>query len=692
MKKYLFLSLGMLLGVFAYANDGQPEPYLREKYLMKNFLYNAMNYHYNGVDLNEAYSRKIFATYMGYLDGQKRYFLQSDIDEFKKRENTLADDLLATDVSFFNLTYERLQQRLAQAEAYFKEIIKNPFVFSKNEYMNLDFETLPFEKSEEALKKRWELILKYSFLNNYTDKVTEEAKKKKRNKTYQPKSKETLEKEARDTTERIFDEWFSSLKQMPRAEWFAVFLNSCAEALDPHSNYLAPDLKQEFENNSAGKFEGIGAGLKKTPDGIEITDITTGGPAWKTGALQVGDLIIAVGEGDQKPFNIVGLRMQEVTRRIKGAKGSEVRLTIKKKDASEVVVPVIRDVISVEETFAKTTLIKQNNKTFALIKLPQFYINPNNHNERNAAWDMAMEITKLNKLNVDGLIIDLRDNSGGSFKTVVEIAGYFIKEGPVVQVKANNAVQIYKDPDPEIRFDKPLVILVNEKSASASELFSGAMQDYNRAIIIGSQQTHGKGTSQVVFHMNGFEPEEKELKFDAGGLKLTVQKFYRINGTSNQLDGVKSDIVLPDSKMFLPSGERTYPNPLTNDNIKVANYTAWKVDYAPVIAKSQKRIAKNKTFKAITENAKWEKQKKDRKQILLSVKDFQKHRQMDEKQLEKINKLSEKPTGVQFAPMPQEAEAMLTNEDLKIRRTRWFESLQKDVYVEEAVKVLTDMQ
>lgn len=691
MKKYLF-SVAMLFGAFSFANEKGLDPNDKYRYLMKNFIYNAMNFHYNGVNLDETYSKNIFHTYMEYLDGQKRYFLQSDIDEFKKYEEKLADDLLSTDPSFFNLTYERMMKRLAQAENNFKKIIKKPFRFSQNEFYDLDFENLPYEKTEEALKKRWELILKYSFLTNYTEKATEEAKKKEKNASYKPKSKKVLEKEAREMTKNIFNEWFLSLKEMPKDEWFAVFLNSYAEALDPHSNYLAPNLRQEFEDSSSGKFEGIGAGLKKTTEGVEITDIPAGSPAWKTNALQVGDLIIAVGEGTQKPINIVGMRMQEVTRRIKGNKGTEVRLTIKRKDGTEVVVPIIRDVISVEETFAKTSLIKQNGKTFGLIHLPKFYINPNNHNERNAAWDMAMEITKLNKLNVDGLIIDLRDNSGGSFKTVVEIAGYFIKEGPIVQVRANNAVQIYKDPDPEIRFEKPLVILVNENSASASELFSGAMQDYKRAIIIGGRQTHGKGTSQVVFHMNEFQPEEEENKFNSGGLKLTVQKFYRINGTSNQLDGVKSDIQIPNSQMYLEVGERKMRNPLPNDAIKVSNYTPLQVDYTPIISKSQARIASSEKFKIVEENAKWQKQKKDRKSIRLTIEEFAKNQQLEDQHSQNLRTLSKTPTGVQFTAMPQEAEEMLTNEDLKIRRQRWFETLQNDLYVEEAVKVLTDMQ
>lgn len=691
MKKYLLVCIGLFLGMFAYANN-TPNPSDKERYLMKNFLYNAMNYHYNGVDLNEAYSKNVFRTYMEYLDGQKRYFLQSDIDEFKKYENRLADDLLATDPALFLLTYEKIQKRLAEAENYFKKIIKKPFRFSENEFYELDFEKLPFEKTEKDLKKRWELILKYSFLNNYTEKATEEAKKKEKNPAYKPKSKKVLEKEARTMTKNIFNEWFASLKAMPREEWFAVFLNSYAEALDPHSNYLAPDLRREFEDHSAGKFEGIGAGLKKTTEGVEITDIPAGGPAWKTNALKVGDLIIAVAEGNQKPINIVGMRMQDVTRRIKGHKGTEVRLTIKRKDGSEFVVPIIRDVISMEETFAKTSLINHNGKTFGFIHLPQFYINPNNHNERNAAWDMAMEITKLNHLNVDGLIIDLRDNNGGSFKTVVEIAGYFIKEGPVVQIKAQNAVQVYKDPDPEIRFEKPLVILVDEKSASASEILAAAMQDYGRAVIIGSKQTYGKGTVQVVFKMDSFKPEKEEEQFDPGALKLTVQKFYRINGTSNQLDGVLSDVQIPDSQMYLEVGERKARNAMPNDQIKVAAHTPWHIDYKPVIAKSKARIAQSDKFRIIEENAQWQKQKKDRKNIRLTIEEFAKNQQLEDQHSQKLNALSQTPTGIQFTAMPDDAEQMKTNEDLKLRRTRWFDTLKNDLYVEEAVKVLLDMQ
>lgn len=346
---------------------------------------------------------------------------------------------------------------------------------------------------------------------------------------------------------------------MIKEEWFSVYVNAITEAFDPHSNYMAPDMKENFDRDISGKFEGIGAQLQKKPDGIRITSIILGGPVWKGKLLEVGDQILKVAQGSEEPVDVIGMRLDDAVKLIKGPKGTEVRLTVKRVDGTIEIVPIVRDVVELEETFAKSAIIQSNNKNYGIINLPKFYIDFKDQQERNAASDVALEIEKLKKENVSGLIVDLRNNGGGSLKTVVDIAGLFIKNGPIVQVKSpRGRIDVLSDVDHRIQWDGLLVILVNELSASASEILAAAMQDYKRAIIIGGKQTYGKGTVQGFEELNNYVRQNSFGQL--GALKYTTQKFYRINGGSTQLEGVKSDIVVPDKYKYIDIGERDLTN------------------------------------------------------------------------------------------------------------------------------------
>lgn len=691
---FLLISLSIMLLVscsftskkFENQND-------KDKLLFEIFGYLISRGHYDPGKLDDAYSRKVFKNYLDLLDGQKRYLIQKDIEEFKKYETLLDDAFAKQDFTFFNLTHKRLLERMKQAEAYSKEVLTTHFDFSKEETINLDYENISFAKNENELKERWRQILKFSTLSNFLIKEKEDESKREKQKDYQPKSKETLLKEAVEDTKKNFEESFSVLRDISRENWFGFYANAYMESIDPHTNYFSPQNEEQFKTSISGKFEGIGAQLQKKTEGIRISGIISGGPVWKGKHLEIGDLIIKVGNGKDPAVDVVGMRLEDAIKLIKGPKGTKVYLTIKRVDGTIEEVGIMRDVVELEETFAKSALVRYDNRIFGLIDLPSFYTDLDNPHGRNAASDIALEIAKLKKSNAEGLILDLRNNGGGSLSAAVKIAGMFISQGPVVQVKSSNgAVKVLRDDDRGIQWDKPLVILVNETSASASEILAAAMQDYNRAIVIGSEHTHGKGTVQQTMELDRMV--ENNTLGNLGMAKMTIQKYYRINGGSTQLKGVKSDIVLPDKIKYLKIGEREYDNPLPWDMIASTGFSpvnSYK-NKEEVIANSQKRIAESPYFQLMEENAKWLKRQSDNNTFSINYEHFKEESKKDEAQSKRFKEFLDYKSSLQFVSLPAEEEAVKTNEDLKLRRDRWFENLQKDISVEEASKVLHELK
>lgn len=651
------------------------------------------NAHFSPVQMDDAFSKKVYSSYLKNLDGQRRYFLQSDIDEFKKYETRLDDDLKSGDLSFFNLSYERLKQRMKEAENLTKVIFAKPIELNSNESINTDYEHLSYVKNKAEMQKRWKQIAIFSTLSTFITKQKEEATKKEKDANYQPKSDEVLKKESVEATQKMLADMFGMYNDITREEWFGVFVNAMTETFDPHSNYMAPDIKEGFDRDMSGKFEGIGAQLQKKPDGIAITNIILGGPVWKGKLLEVGDQILKVGQGSAEPVDVVGMRLDDAVKLIKGPKGTEVRLTVKRVDGTIEVVPIIRDVVEIEETYAKSAVIRTaDGKRYGLINLPKFYIDFEDANQRNAATDVALEIEKLKKENIDGLIVDLRSNGGGSLKTVVEIGGLFIPKGPIVQVKSSRGSRdVLSDNDPKTQWDGSLVILTNELSASASEILAAAMQDYKRAIIIGGKQTFGKGTVQSFVDLNTFLRQNSYG--DLGALKITIQKFYRINGGSTQLKGVESDVVVPDKYKYIDIGERDMPNAMPWDKIDPAKFTPWSnnANFDKAIANSQKRIGENTYLKLIDENAQWIKQQQKDFVFPLNYEAYKKVIEKNEEQAKKFKAISDYKSDLTFTSVASDEAKIKTSEDLKLRRDRWHETLEKDIYIDEAVKVLKDL-
>jgi len=668
--------------------------------------------HYGQFKLNDEFSKKIFASYLDAIDPQKRHFLQSDIDEFSKFEKQLDDQILDRDISFFELTYNRLIQRMEESKAYYKEILEKPFDFSKNEDFNLDFEKQPYSKTTKELKNRWRKQIKLSVLSRIYDneKIQKESKEKSEkevnpddNSKKEPikiKSFEELEKEARETELKNFNDFFDFMKDQDRDDWFSVYVNAITEQTDPHTNYMAPNDKEKFEAGISGKFEGIGARLMKKGDLIEVSELISGGPAWREGKLENGDLIMKVAQENEETIDIAGMKMDNVVKMIKGKKGTKVILTVKKVDGTITDISITRDIVELEETYARSTIIQKEDKKYGIVYLPKFYFDMQDKKARDAAKDVAKEIEFLKNEKIEGLIIDLRNNGGGSLRAAVEMSGLFIEKGPIVQVKnpsykrydgtiMEGKVEVFQDRDPNVLWEGSLVVLVNSFSASASEIFAAAIQDYNRGIIIGSKQTYGKGTVQNIAMLNNFI---RNSDIDFGAIKITTQKFYRINGGSTQLEGVKSDVVLPDRYVYIDVGEKDMKSAMDWDEIAPANYTAVATPnfFEPIFEKSKQRVEQNEYFKLIDQNAKWiAKQRKDFDYSLNYDKFIKKEEELTQKRKE-FDKLKEYKNLFTFGLLPYELEQIKTDTILGKKRERWHENLSKDIYTEEAINILED--
>ena len=709
----IFLA-GLLLSFSIKSNAPDPD---KDRVLIGLIRYALTQGHYDPKNLDDQFSETVYNDFIKALDPAKRFFTQKDIDEFAAYKDKIDDQIKTEDLTFYNLVYSRYAQRLQEAKGFYKEILKYPFDFSREENYDTDFNEKPFAKNEVELILNWKKQLKFSTLSRLFDNLESqgeadavEPSKLKDLKTEaqnnidieQPedssdatgkekKSFAQLEIEARKATEKSMDEFFDFMDDLDDTDWFSVYINSITEAFDPHTSYFAPNIKKKFDIDMAGKLEGIGARLQKKGDYTKIAELISGGPAWRSGQLEVGDIILKVAQGDGEPLDIVGMRLDDAIEFIKGKKGTEVRLTIKKIDGSIKVVPIIRDVIELEETFAKTSVVEKDGRKFGVINLPKFYIDFNERDFRNSATDMEQEIERLKKENVEGLVIDLRNNGGGSLETAIDIAGLFIEEGPVVQVKYREGnAKVRSDKDKRIQWNKPLVILVNELSASASEIFAAAMQDYHRAVIIGSNQTFGKGTVQNVLPLNNYYKYDKDL----GALKMTIQKFYRIDGGSTQLKGVRPDVILPDRYTYMDIGERDEEHPLAWDKIDSAKYTPWDqyANFNEVVNNSKKRISENKQFKLIDQNAKWLKEGQDDDLIHLKFDDYRKDIEKREKESELYKPLYDYTSNLTFSSPAYELPELKQDTVLAEKRIAWHKELSKDIYVEEALNVLADLK
>ncbi|MDA7706205.1 MAG: carboxy terminal-processing peptidase [Flavobacteriaceae bacterium] len=658
----------------------------KDKLLMQLVTYLLEEGHFEPKDINDTFSEGVYESFLNQVDPFKNYFYQSDIKEFEAYKTDLDDQILKHDVGFFNLVYKRLLTRIEDSRNVYKQVLEVPFDYNLEETFSTDYENKSYASSKSEMKDSWRKQLKFSTLSNYHDLVSEEKEIK--------KSNTDLEAEAREATLKSLNESASYIDDLRREDWLSMYINAIAEEFDPHTFYFAPQDKDRFDAQMSGKYEGIGARLQKRMDEISITELISGGSAWRQNKLEVGDIILKVRQEDEvEAVNVVGMRLDDAVKLIKGPKGTNVILTLKKVDGKIEDLSIPRDEIELEETYAKSTIVEKGGTTFGVINLPKFYIDFEDVNSRNAATDVKKEIERLKSEGMQGLVLDLRGNGGGSLKTVVDMGGLFIEQGPIVQVRSTGEdKEVLKDTDRSIEWEGPLVILVNELSASASEILAAAMQDYKRAIVIGSKQTYGKGTVQNIVDLNRMI--RSNTNGDMGAFKFTTQKYYRINGGSTQLEGVKSDVVVPDRFSYIDIGEKDQENPLEWDEIAPANYNIWEssFDYETTIKNSKVRMNSSAEIKLIDDNARWIKTMRDRSVYPLNFSKYVLDLESNETDAKRFDVLSEYQSDLTYESLPYERPLMEQDSVFKINRERWHENLSKDIYMEEAINVLSDLK
>ena len=650
----------------------------KEKVLLEIVKYVVEKGHYNSIDLDDNFSVKIFDDFISKLDPQKRFFTVNDIRQLNRYKYKIDDQIKNYQLEFFEETYKTYNQRVSDAKLFVDKVFETDFDFSEDEFIDLNNDSIPFSFGKNQLFERWRKQIKYSVLDIVTQRYSSDSLDFNEIKT-----------NAISTVKKNTNDFFEYANELDRDDWFSVFVNSFVSQFDPHTFYFKPDDKEKFDVSISGKFDGIGARLSKADGNVKIVDVIIGGPVWRDKLLDVGDVILAVGQGDDELVSIYGMKLDDSIKLIKGPAGTVVTLRVKKIDGQIQDVKIKRDEVELEETFAKSTVISKNDNNYGYISLPKFYADFDNYKNRNSANDVKNEIIKLKNNGIQGLILDLRNNGGGSLQTVVEMTGLFIEKGPVVQVKSiGNRKKVLYDRDPQVYWDGPLVLLINEMSASASEIISAALQDYNRAIIIGSEKSFGKGTVQNIIDLNRFI---SNTDYDMGALKVTTDIFYRINGESVQLEGVQSDIIIPDSYMYIFNGERDEKNPIKWDKIGPTNYTKWnkygdKFDY--VKDQINKKLNQNKLINNIYNRAEWIRNQQSQKNIPLNIskyKQYQKNQKQKASQFENISKYQNE---LSFNLLKAEKTFIIANKELFEARTKWHESLSKDIFIDQAVNAL----
>lgn len=654
--------------------------------------------HYSPKKIDDNFSKEVFSKYLNIIDPDKQLLLQSDIAQLKQFETRIDDEIHGSPLQSFQAINNRYNQRLSEYLNNYQRLLDRPFDFTKDEKLEDDKAKLDFPANEKERAEIWRKRLKYQVLVRYADLLASNDKNKEQ-KSYKAKSDAELEKEAREkvliSANRIAERLKGKLTEEDR---FNEFVNTVTTCMDPHTNFLPPLEKRSFDEHMSGRFYGIGASLRQEEGNIKIMSLVAGSPAWKSGQIQVGDIIIKVGQGGEEPLDMAGYDTEDAVKIIRGKKGTEVRLTLKKTDGTTKVVSLIRDEIVLDETFARSAIVNEGARKIGYIYLPEFYADWERPDGAKSAEDVAREIQKLKAENIDGIIIDLRNNGGGSLFDVIQMVGLFIDEGPVVQVKDRQGVpSVLRDKDKGILYDGPLAVMVNEFSASASEIFAAAIQDYKRGIIVGSTSTYGKGTVQRNIGLDGgrsglLSASGSDASPNLGTVKLTLQKFYRINGGSTQLKGVTPDIVLPDQFEYLEYREKDNPDALQWDEIEKANYATWSngADIGTIKHSEDIRIKRDTVFEQIASNTRLLSQLND-KVYTLNLKKYQEEQKQIRDIVQQINKLTRanKTNPVELLPTDI---SRFSGDTAKLERQQlWLKNLKSDIYLTETVSIVNNI-
>ncbi len=689
----------------------------KEKITLQILSESLQNGHYEALAFDDNFSKKVYKSFLDHLDYGKRFFMLSDINKFNSYETNIDDQIKVGSYEFFNQCVDTLNVRVKATERYFKEVLSAPFDYTVDETVQFDPKKVNWSKDTVELKDYWRKSLKYQTMIKLADllQIQEDAIERK-DTAYKQKTYQELEIEARKRTMDTYKEWIHRMYQLNKVDRLSEFYNSITASYDPHTEYFAPKEKANFDIRMSGKLEGIGATLQESNGYIKVAQIVPGSASWKQGDLKVGDLILKVAQGANEPLSIVDMRVDDAVQYIRGKKGTEVRLTVKKIDGTIKVITIIRDEVILEETFAKSAIIEDKDKTVRVgyIYLPNFYVDFENKNGRHCSEDVAKEVEKLKKDNITSLVIDLRNNGGGSLQDVVDMAGLFIKSGPIVQVKSRmGAPYVLSDVDSRIQYDGPLAIMVGEGSASASEILAAAIQDYGRGIIVGSKTSFGKGTVQRLFDFDQFVAANYNDVKPLGSIKMTVQKFYRINGGATQLKGVSSDIVLPDNYSYMDVGEKEQDNALKWDEIQPVTFQKWNsaYDLDNLKKKSEKRVKNSEDFQLVDKNAQRMKKRSENTVYTLNLKKYREEEKARKEEAKRFDNIEKDETDLETSPdlsikkkdNKKESDLFISpltldikemqNDTIKTAKSKaWLKDLKKDIYINEVVNIFKDMQ
>jgi len=694
----LVLTVASFFIAFQTSGRGGDNPKSKNEKILRNIGLLLEQGHYSPQKIDDDFSKLVLNRFEKELDEDKSIFLQADIDSFKKYETKIDDEIHGTSdlESFYTIT-DVYTKRLNEASQFYADLLSKPFDFTKNEDVILDGDKVNYPTTNDERKDVWRKRLEYLVLTRYSDALDDRDKNKGK-KDFVFKADSTLERESRDQVKKQIERYFTTLKNHNSSdELFSSFVNSITGAMDPHTDYFPPVDARSFNESISGSFFGIGAQLKEDDSKIKIASLITGGPAWKSGELQVNDEILKIAEGKNEAVDVTGYAVSDAVKLIRGAqKGTEIKLTIRKVDGSIKVVSLLRDQIKLDDTFAKSAIINGEHK-IGYIYLPEFYVDFDHPDGAKCSQDVAKEIEKLKAEKVEGIIIDLRENGGGSLPEVVKMVGLFIPDGPVCQVKSRDEKPYqWKDPDKSILYSGPLTVMVDENSASASEIFAAAIQDYKRGLIIGSSSTYGKGTVQRNIPLN---PESENTDMfsankteDLGTVKLTLQKFYRISGGATQLKGVTPDVIIPDRLEYAKSREKDNPSALKWDEIAKADYTPWTTTYSAdaVVKTANDQVNSSATFNELRQNIQWLDKENDKEYSLNLVKFREETKQVKNvyKEVDSLSKLTKE---LNVKNILVDIPADTANKEKTEKNKQFLTRIKDDIYVDETVKVLDNM-
>lgn len=662
--------------------------------ILLDMLMSALNQsHYTPLKIDDSFSEKAYDLYLKRLDYNKKFLLKSDVDMLSKFRKLIDDEITNGTFDFLKTSNDVIAKRISEKENWSREILSSPLNYDLDEEYETDGEKVKYALTEIELKNEWRKMLKYQVLSRLEEMLTNQEKAaEKKDTVFTPKPFDSLEVDARKKTLKANEDWFKRLNKINSKDRFSAYLNTITGLFDPHTEYYAPKEKKKFDQSMSGQFEGIGAKLQSRDGILKVSEIIVGSPSFKQGELKAGDEIHKVAQGSAEPIDITNMEMEDAIDLIKGRKGTEVRLTVKKPDGSFKVIAIIRDVIEIEETYAKSAILN-NKKKIGYIYLPMFYADFTRNGAHRCAADMKKELEKLKKQGVEGVVIDLRDNGGGSLQEVIEMAGLFVPKGPVVQVKNKpGMINVMEDRNSDVVWDGPLAILINHNSASASEILAAAIQDYKRGVIMGTQ-SFGKGTVQSFLDLDQYLLPQFDTMRPLGSVKVTMQKFYRINGGTTQLKGVIPDITLPDPYAYIDMGEKELDFPLPWDEIARANYQEFKyINYEKIKKQSAERVKSSSAFKLIETESKELKSKKDNTKYQLKLDKYREQAKKQREQNKKYDDLKNEIKGFEAELLELDIETMKSDTAKYNRELKWVKNLKKDNYIFEASNVINDMK